>query len=192
TPGTTTAAPASFVMGLRQGGTRSLFTLSVSGQRLIFNRYLLDGLENTDPNWQSYFFLPSLDALQEFKVESGITPAEYGKNSTQINVTTKSGTNDVHGSAWEFVRNSFFDARNFFNPATTVQPPFRRNQFGFTLGGPVTLPKLINGRNKLFFMVNYEGLRERKGLVQAGTVPPSSWVNGDFSAVSTPIYDVTT
>ena len=192
TPGATTAAPASFVMGLRQGGTRSLFTLTVSGQRIIFNRYLLDGLENTDPNWQSYIFLPSLDALQEFKVESGITPAEYGKNATQVNVTTKSGTNDLHGSAWEFVRNSFFDARNYFNPATQIQPPFRRNQFGFTLGGPVWLPKIINGRNKLFFMVNYEGLRERKGLVQPATVPPSSWVNGDFSAVSTPIYDPTT
>ncbi|MFN7651395.1 MAG: carboxypeptidase regulatory-like domain-containing protein, partial [Acidobacteriota bacterium] len=115
TPGASTAAPASFVMGLRQGGTRSLFTLTVSGQRILFNRYLLDGLENTSPNWQSYIFLPSLDALQEFKVESGITPAEYGKNSTQINVTTKGGTNELHGTAWEFVRNNVFDARNYFN-----------------------------------------------------------------------------
>ena len=192
TPGATTAAPASFVMGLRQGGTRSLFTLTVSGQRIIFNRYLLDGLENTSPNWQSYIFLPSLDALQEFKVESGITPAEYGKNATQINVTTKSGTNNPHGSAWEFVRNSYFDARNYFNPTTTAQPPFKRNQFGFTIGGPVYLPKVFDGRNKVFFMVNYEGLRERKALVQPATVPPSAWVNGDFSAVATPIYDVKT
>src|SRR5262249_54657766 len=130
--------------------------------------------------------------LQEFKVESGITPAEYGKNATQVNVTTKSGTNDLHGSAWEFVRNNYFDARNFFNRLGTVQPPFRRNQFGFTIGGPVEIPKLVNGRNKLFFMVNYEGLRERKGLVQPATVPPSAWVAGDFSAVSQPIYDVTT
>jgi hypothetical protein len=192
TPGATTAAPASFVMGLRQGGTRSLFTLTVSGQRILFNRYLLDGLENTSPNWQSYIFLPSLDALQEFKVESGITPAEYGKNATQINVTTKSGTNNLHGSAWEFVRNSYFDARNYFNPRGTNQPPFKRNQFGFTLGGPVYLPKLIDGRNKLFFMVNYEGLRERKALVQPATVPPSAWVAGDFTAVSNPIYDPAT
>ncbi len=192
TPGATTAAPASFVMGLRQGGTRSLFTLTVSGQRITFNRYLLDGLENTSPNWQSYIFLPSLDALQEFKVESGITPAEYGKNATQINVTTKSGTNELHGSAWEFVRNSYFDARNYFNAKPTPQPPFKRNQFGFTIGGPMFLPKIFNGRNKLFFMVNYEGLRERKALVQPATVPPSAWVNGDFSAVSTPVYDVRT
>lgn len=192
TPGATTASPASFVMGLRQGGTRSLFTLTVSGQRILFNRYLLDGLENTSPNWQSYIFLPSLDALQEFKVESGITPAEYGKNATQINVTTKSGTNELHGAAFEFLRNSYFDARNYFNPRGTEQPPFRRNQFGFTLGGPVYIPKLINGRNKLFFMVNYEGLRERKALVQPATVPPSAWVNGDFSAVTTPVYDYRT
>jgi hypothetical protein len=192
TPGATTAAPASFVMGLRQGGTRSLFTLTVSGQRILFNRYLLDGLENTSPNWQSYIFLPSLDALQEFKVESGITPAEYGKNATQINVTTKSGTNDFHGTAWEFLRNSFFDARNYFNPRGTAQPPFKRNQFGFTFGGPVLIPKVINGRNRLFFMVNYEGLRERKALVQPATVPPSAWIEGDFSAVTTPIYDYRT
>jgi hypothetical protein len=192
TPGATTAAPASFVMGLRQGGTRSLFTLTVSGQRITFNRYLLDGLENTSPNWQSYIFLPSLDALQEFKVESGITPAEYGKNATQINVTTKSGTNDLHGSAWEFVRNSYFDARNYFNAKPTPQPPFKRNQFGFTIGGPMYLPKVFNGRNKLFFMVNYEGLRERKALVQPATVPPSAWVAGDFTAVSNPIYDPAT
>jgi hypothetical protein len=192
TPGATTAAPASFVMGLRQGGTRSLFTLTVSGQRIVFNRYLLDGLENTSPNWQSYIFLPSLDALQEFKVESGNTPAEYGKNATQINVTTKSGTNEMHGTAWEFLRNNFFDARNYFNPRGTPQPAFRRNQFGFTLGGPVTIPKLINGKNKLFFMVNYEGLRERKALVQPATVPPNAWVQGNFSAVPQAVYDVNT
>ena len=125
-------------------------------------------------------------------MESGITPAEYGKNATQINVTTKSGTNELHGSAWEFVRNSYFDARNYFNAKSTPQPPFKRNQFGFTIGGPMFLPKVFNGRNKLFFMVNYEGLRERKALVQPATVPPSAWVNGDFSAVSTPVYDVRT
>jgi hypothetical protein len=190
TPGATTAARSSFVAGLRQGGTRSQFALSVGGQRLFFNRYLLDGLENTSPNWQSYIFLPSLDALQEFKVESGITPAEYGKNLNQINVTSKSGTNEFHLTAWEFLRNSFFDARNYFDPRTGPQPPFKRNQFGFTFGGPVTIPKLIDGRNRLFFMVNYEGLRERKALVQPATVPPSAWVAGDFRAVSTPIYDV--
>jgi len=189
TPGATTAAPASFVAGLRQGGTRSLFTLSVAGQRIFFNRYSLDGLENTDPNWQSYIFLPSLDALQEFKVESGTVPAEYGLNVTQINVTTKSGGNNVHATAWWFVRNNAFDARNFFTPATAPMPPFRRNQFGFTLGGPVVIPKLINGRNKLFFMVNYEGLRERKALVQPSTVPPQGWVAGNFSAVNGTIFD---
>lgn len=192
TPGATTAARPSFVAGLRQGGTRSLFALSVSGQRLFFNRYLLDGLENTSPNWQSYIFLPSLDALLEFKVEQGITPAEYGKNMTQINVSTKSGTNELHGTAWEFLRNNYFDARNFFDPRTGKMPAFRRNQFGFTLGGPVVLPKIINGRNRLFFMVNYEGLRERKALVQPATVPPWEWVNGNFTAVATPIYDVQT
>jgi hypothetical protein len=192
TPATTTNSQNSSVNALRQGGTRSLFTLSVSGQRIFFNHYTLDGMENTDPNWNAYIFLPSLDALQEFKVETGIFPAEYGHNMNQINVTTRSGTNEIHGSAFEFLRNSALDAKNFFDVPTAPIPPFRRNQFGATLGGPVVIPHVVNGKDKLFFFFDYEGLRERKALTQGATLPPTAWVNGDFSAVSTPLYDPTT
>jgi len=189
TPGTTTNSSNSGVNNLRQGGTRSLFTLSVSGQRIFYNHYTLDGIENTDPNWNAYIFLPSLDALQEFKVETGIFPAEYGHNMNQINVTTRSGVNQIHGSAFEFLRNSALDAKNYFDPGSQPIPPFKRNQFGATFGGPVVIPHVIHGKDKLFFFVDYEGLRERKALTQPATVPPASWIAGNFSNVSTIIYD---
>ena len=161
-------------------------TVSVSGQRIFFNHYALDGIENTDPSFNSYLFLPLLDALQEFKVESGIFTAEYGHNMTQINVTTKSGTNQFHGSAFEFLRNSALDAKNFFDSPTRPIPPFKRNQFGAVLGGPVLIPKIVNGRNKLFFFFDYEGLRERKALTQPATVPPRTWIEGNFFRGSHP------
>ena len=172
TPGVTTNSAPSAVGTSRQGGTRAATTVSVAGQRIFFNHYTLDGIENTDPSFNSYLFLPSLDALQEFKVESGTFTAEYGHNMSQINVTTKSGTNQVHGAAFEFLRNSALDAKNFYDSGSKPIPPFKRNQFGGVLGGPVFLPHLINGKDKLFFFLNYEGLRERKSADSAryGTV----------------------
>src|SRR5882724_676451 len=128
TPGVTTNSAASAVGTSRQGGTRAATTVSVGGQRIFFNHYTLDGIENTDPSFNSYLFLPSLDALQEFKVESGTFTAEYGHNMSQINVTTKSGTNQIHGSAFEFLRNSALDAKNFFDSGSKPIPPFKRNQ----------------------------------------------------------------
>ncbi len=192
TPGVTTNSAPSAVGTTRQGGTRAQTTVSVAGQRIFYNHYTLDGIENTDPSFNSYLFLPSLDALQEFKVESGIFPAEYGHNMGQINVTTKSGTNGIHGSAFEFLRNSALDSKNYFDSSSNPIPPFKRNQFGFTLGGPVVIPPVVHGKNKLFFFFDYEGLRERKALTQPATVPPASWVQGDFSGVSTTIYDPVT
>jgi hypothetical protein len=192
TPGATTNSAPSSVGTTRQGGSRSQTTVSVAGQRIFFNHYTLDGIENTDPSFNSYLFLPSLDALQEFKVESGIFPAEYGHNMSQINVTTKSGTNQVHGTAFEFLRNSALDAKNFFDSGAKPIPPFKRNQFGGTIGGPVTIPHLVRGTDKLFFFVDYEGLRERKALTQPATVPSSAWVQGNYSGVSTTIYDPAT
>jgi hypothetical protein len=183
-PGVTTTQTQNAVVVMREGGTRALFTLSIAGQRLFYNHYTLDGLENTDPNFQTYMFLPSVDALQEFKVESGIFPAEYGHNIVQINVTTKSGGNQFHGVAFDFLRNSAFDAKNFFDSHTSPIPPFRRNQFGGTLGGAIV-------KNKLFFFGDYEGLRQLKALSLAATVAPASWLQGDFTGTST-IYDPTT
>ena len=114
----------------------------MSGQRIHFNHYALDGMENTDLNFNSYMLLPSIDALQEFKVESGLFAAEYGRAIAQINVSTKSGTNQLHGSVFEFLRNSALDAKNYFDRPADKIPPFKRNQYGFTVGGPIMLPKV--------------------------------------------------
>ena len=135
---------------------------------------------------------PSVDALQEFKVDTSSYGAEYGHNLAQINVLTKSGTNQLRGELFEFLRNSDLDARNFFDRGTGPKPPFKRNQFGAVLGGPVVIPKLINGRNKLFFFFNYEGLRQTQAQTISSTVPLVPDRGGDFSGYSTTIYDPTT
>src|SRR5262249_15261520 len=154
------------IAGARGGGARAQLSLNLSGQRFQFNHFTLDGVENTDPNFGTYLFLPSVDALQEFKVETGTYSAEFGKNMTQVNVITKSGTNELHGTMFEFVRNTAMDARNFSQLPTAPVQQLKRNQFGFTLGGPIVIPKVVNGRNKLFFFANYEGQRQRVGSLQ--------------------------
>src|SRR5215813_6753560 len=189
-PGATTNGPSSSQGKQRMGGQRNSFALNVSGQRIHFNHYSLDGIENTDLNFNSYMLLPSVDALQEFKVESGLFDAEYGRAIAQINVSTKSGTNLFHGTLFEFLRNSALDAKNYFDRPNDPIPPFKRNQYGATVGGPVLLPK-FNGRDRLFFMFNWEGLRERKALTRTPSLPLTAWRDGDFSGFAT-IYDPAT
>ena len=170
----------------RQGGARSDESISISGQRAVFNYFTLDGIDNTDVSYNLYLFLPSIDALQEFKVQTGIFPAEFGRATAQINVSTKSGTNQFHGALFEFLRNSALDANNYsFTSVHPVKDPFKRNQFGFTVGGPIV-------KDRLFFMTNYEGLRDRKGLRTVATVPDNTMRAGDFSGISSIIYDPAT
>src|SRR5712691_5823733 len=173
----------------RQGGQRAQQNISVAGQRSEFNHFTLDGVENTDVNFNSYVFLPSIDALQEFKVQTGIFPAEFGRATTQINVSTKPGTNQFHGTVFEFLRNDRLDARQYAFAGERLKEPFKWNQYGFTLGGPVWLPKIYKGTDRLFFMSNFEGFRERRTSRKLFTVPSVKMRNGDFSEVSTPIYD---
>ncbi len=189
TPGVTTNGPASSQGQQRMGGSRNSFALNVSGQRVSYNHYSLDGVENTDPNFNTYAFLPSVDALQEFKVESGTYGVEYGRGLSQVNATTRSGTNEYHGALFEFLRNSDLDAKNFFDPKNKPIPPYKRNQFGGTVGGPLSIPKLYNAKNKLFFFFDYEGLRERKALTNTFSLPPAVDRTGNFSSYSTIIYD---
>jgi len=196
-PGATTNGPTSSQGKQRMGGQRNSFGLNVAGQRLHYNHYSLDGIENTDLNFNSYMLLPSVDALEEFKVESGIFGAEFGRAVAQINASTKSGTNAYHGTIFEFVRNSALDSKNYFDPKDKPIPPFQRNQYGGTLGGPVRIGKL-DLRDKLFFMVNFEGLREKKALTQNASLPLTAWRTGDFSNLRDnagnliPIYDPAT
>jgi hypothetical protein len=173
-PGATTNGPASAQGQQRMGGQRNSFSLNVAGQRIHYNHYSLDGVENTDLNFNSYMLLPSVDALEEFKVESGIFGAEFGRAVAQINASTKSGTNAFHGTVFEFLRNAKMDSKNFFDPKDKPIPPFSRNQYGTTIGGPVV-------SNKLFFMFNWEGLRENKALTSNASLPLTAWKAGDFS-----------
>ena len=197
-PGATTNGPSSSQGKQRMGGQRNSFALNVAGQRVHFNHYSLDGVENTDLNFNSYMLLPSVDALEEFNVVSGLFDAEYGRAIAQVNVSTKSGSNKVRGTAFEFLRNSRLDAKNYFDRPTDPIPPFKRNQYGFTFSGPVVLPKIVDGRNKLFFMANFEGLRENKALTQTPSLPLTAWRTGDFSSLRDasgaliPIYDPAT
>jgi hypothetical protein len=192
-PNVNTLAPAAGQAGSRQGGDRATQSISTGGQRIMFNYFTLDGVNNTDPNFNTYVVLPSIDALQEFKVQIGVYPAEFGHASTQINVVTKSGGNAYHGTLFEFVRNNSFDAQPYaFTSVHPAKSPFKWNDFGFELEGPVRIPKLFNGRDKLFFMANYEWLKRRQNFLTTYSVPSPAMFTGDFSALTTPIYDPTT
>jgi hypothetical protein len=176
----------------------SLF--SINGGQSHNSEVQLDGVPATAGMFNSMTVIPSPDAVQEFKVESNNLSAEWGRFSGGVvNVSTKSGTNSLHGSLFEFLRNSAVDSNDFFNNlAGKPIPPFRDNQFGFAVGGPVELGKLYHGRNRTFFFSDYQGTEWRKGAVFTGTVPTELQRNGDFSQTFNAqrqlvtIYDPTT
>ncbi|WP_348640926.1 carboxypeptidase regulatory-like domain-containing protein [Granulicella arctica] len=141
--------------------------ISIGGGRSSSNQYLIDGMYNNDSVYQTPAISPSIDAIQEFKTQSGAYSAEYGASVNQVNISFRSGTNQFHGTAFEFLRNDDLDARTF----NAVNPSLKQNQFGYTLGGPIWIPKLYNGRNKSFFFANYEGLRIRQAATIQANVP---------------------
>jgi hypothetical protein len=164
---------------------------AANGTRGSEQNYMLNGIDNnnTEPDFSSgtsYAILPPIDALQEFKMETNNYSAELGRAAGAVlNATLKSGTNQVHGDVWEFVRNDKFDAADFFENATSRQKSeFRRNQFGFTIGGPLTIPKIYNGKDRTFFFLDYEGVRIRQGTAFLTTVPTASESAGGFTDFS--------
>jgi hypothetical protein len=160
---------------------------SSNGVRPYQNNYLLDGVDNNSMsedmvNQASYVVGPPPDAIAEFKVQTNSMSAEFGRSGGAVlNVTIKSGTNQLHGTVYEFLRNSALDAKNFFDSPTDPIPPFKLNQFGFSTGGPVLIPKVYNGKNRTFFFFDYQGTRQRTGHTFLATLPPPAWRNGDFS-----------
>src|SRR5215510_12539937 len=189
-PNVNTLSPAAGQAGSRQGGDRAIQAISTGGQRIMFDYYTLDGVNNTDPNFNTYIVLPSIDAIQEFKVQIGVYPAEFGHQSTQINVLTKSGGNAYHGSLFEFLRNDALDAQPYaFTSVHPPKSPFKWNDYGFEVDGPVALTKLYNGHDKLFFMANYEALRRRQHFLTTYNVPTPAMFTSDFSGLGTPIID---
>ncbi len=171
---------------------------SVSGSDQSENNYSLDGIENNELFFKQFAIQPSIDAIQEFKVQTNITSAEYGQAAgSNVNVAIKSGTNQLHGSLFEFVRNDKFDASDFFRnyfstpSSPAVKPAFRQNQFGAVIGGPVIIPHVYNGHDKLFWLFNYEGLRARRASTGVATVPTGTELSGDLRDQG-PIFDPAT
>jgi hypothetical protein len=159
--------------------------ISINGARPTSLNYMLDGLVNTDVALNTPAVILSQDAIQEFKEQTATYSAEYGFSANQINIISKSGTNDLHGSVFEFLRNDAVDARNTFAPS---KPTLRQNQFGYYASGPVYIPKVYDGRNKTFWLANYEGWRVRRGDIQQGIVPAPVLLTGDFSASGLPAF----
>ena len=152
------------------------FSMDAGGGREEANDFLLDGVDNNDPYVNRYGVEPPMDSIQEFKVATNSYDAEYGRSSAaQINVITRQGTNEFHGSAYDYLRNRVLDASNFFDIGNTT-PKLVRNQFGFSVGGPVV-------HDRTFFFASTDWFRDREGLSQVSTVPTLAEEGGDFSAL---------
>ena len=167
-------------------------TFVANGQRETNQTGTLDGVVATEARVNTIPFSPSVEAVQEFRTLAGSYSAEYGFNAgAQVHIVTKSGGNDWHGSAFEFLRNDIFDAENFFQnyfnapgQARSKKDSLRQNNFGGVLTGPFWIPKIYDGHNKTFFMVNYEARLRRQGnIAQTANHPPMAFRNGDFSSL---------
>jgi hypothetical protein len=187
-PGSVTPPQNGFLTAPLRG--QGSFGLNTAGGREDTVNFMINGINLNDMVQNQITFQPSINTVQEFKADNSTFSAEYGRNSGAIvNIATRSGTNDFHGEFFEFLRNDALDARNFFNfcpPGQSVcksqgKPPFKRNQFGFNIGGPIYLPHFgeggspigYNGQNKTFFFFSYEGLRQRQGLTLPTTQVPT-------------------
>jgi hypothetical protein len=172
-PGSVTPPQSGFLTAPLRG--QGSLAFNTAGAREDTVNFMINGVNLNDMVQNQITFQPTINTVQEFKVDNSTYSAEYGRNSGAIvNIATRSGSNDWHGELFEFLRNDALDARNFFNP---TKPPFKRNQFGGALGGPLYLPKFgeggsptIAGKDKAFFFFSYEGLRQRQGLAINGGV----------------------
>jgi hypothetical protein len=163
---------------------------SINGASNRSNMFMLDGANDLNTLSTSYNYSPIVDAIQEFKIQDHNDLAQYGEVAGgTITVVTKSGTNHYHGALWEFLRNQTMDARGYFE---AHRAPLRQNQYGASIGGPLSLPKLYHGKNRTFFYAAWEGFRYAS-TQQTGTLAPTDAMrNGDFSALGVPIYDPAT
>ncbi len=181
TPGTVPTGFADFGENPAAAGARSAIHASVNGLPWSGNNYTIDGVNNSEPLNAFINLTPPLEAIQEFKVQTNSPTSEFGSfGGAIINLTMRSGTNELHGSVFEFVRNDIFNARDFF---AVQKAPFKTNQFGGTIGGPIK-------KNTLFFFGDYQGLRERLGRTQVITVPTALQRQGILTEGSAPdIFD---
>lgn len=170
----------------RQGFNDGIKNVSINGARPSSVTYLIDGVSLNEPLFQFPSQIPPIEAVEEFKLQNALYPAEFGMGVGQVSIAMKSGTNEVHGSMFDFLRN---DALQKFHPRFHTKTPLKQNQFGVVGGGPVFLPKLYDGRNKTFFFASYQGGRRVVGSLGVGQVPTAAEKQGDFSAWPTQLYD---
>lgn len=162
--------------------------VSVTGNRSDSNNYTLDGVDNNENFFKFHAIKPSIDAIEEFKIQTNITSAQFGAAAgANVNLATKSGSNEFHGAAFEFLRNNVLDSREVF---ASTRPQFRFNDFGGTIGGPIK-------KDQTFWLFNYEGTRTRREQTILGTVPTPAMLQGDLSrnvdgTLAPPIYDPAT
>jgi hypothetical protein len=183
-PGVLRGIPGANIDGAGSLAWRASASFSANGQRPRDNNFILDGVDNNETWLQTVVIFPSVDSLDEFKLQTSTYSAEFGRSlGGVVNLQIKSGTNKLTGSGFEFHRDSAFDANNFFNNrAGRPKPDFKQNQFGGTAGGPVF-------KNKMFFFGSYQGHRETQGQTALSTVPTQAMRNGDFSELNRTIFD---
>src|SRR5688572_23667182 len=186
-PGVLRGIPGSNIDGAGSLAWRASASFSANGQRTRDNNFMLDGVDNNETWLQTVVIFPSVDALDEFKLQTSTYSAEFGRSlGGVVNLQIKSGTNAFRGSGFEFHRNDAFDANNFFNNrANRPKPDFKQNQFGGTFGGPLF-------KDRTFFFGSYQGHRETQGQTFLSTVPTTAMRGGDFSALTRVIYDPST
>jgi hypothetical protein len=183
-PGVSRGVPGANNDGAGNEGWRMSSTFVANGMRTRDNNFLLDGVDNNELNLNTVIIFPNVDAIEEFKVQTSTYSAEFGRaNGGVVNIQIKSGTNQLHGSGFEFLRNDKFDANDLFNNKfRRAKPAFRQNQFGGTLGGPIR-------RGKTFYFMDYQGWRVRNAQTFSSSVPTDLMRNGDFSELTRIIYD---
>lgn len=187
--GATNAGNSSTAKNINLASTSRGLAPSVAGAPATENNYQLDGADNREPFFNSYGLAPSVDAVREFKIQVGQYSAEFGAGGgAVISVVTRSGTNQFHGTAFEFVRNNRFDARNTFLQPTQNISALRRNQFGVSIGGPVSIPKLYNGRDRTFIFGNFDLVRQRTASLRTAGVPTEAQRAGNMTGLN-PVFD---
>ena len=204
TPGITPGQANENLSGASTFNPRGASNFNALGHQANANAWLIDGIDNNEYTFNTVIIAPSVEQVREFKVLSGVFSAEFGRGAGVVSVATKSGSNTLHGTAFEYVRNDRFDARNFFvrkvpqsdgSLRVDPKPPLDRHQFGGAVGGAVMIPGFYDGHNRTFFFADYAGLKESRGQVFVNTVPTARTRVGDFSDFRDangnliPIYD---
>jgi hypothetical protein len=201
-PGITPGQSGENLSGASTFNPRGASNFNALGQQANTNGWLIDGIDNNEFTFNTVIVTPSVESVREFKVLNGVFSAEFGRGAGVVSVSTKSGSNQIRGTVFDYIRNEVFDARNFFaqrvraDGSEVPKPPLRRNQFGGAIGGPLTIPGLYSGANRTFFFADYAGLKETRGLSFVNTVPTARTRVGDFSdfrnpttGAVIPIYD---